>query len=164
MILICHVLQILWSIEHCISSVKFYCNIKKKQGTEATIWGCSSEERFFIISQNLQENTTLLKSRLWCRRFPVSFAKLLRTPFLCNTSGGCLCQTKLGQNEKKSIKLFLTSVAKVLFLGLLDSMIRFFSCFLISLKSFCDSWGNSNTKWFVLDIMFRVRCGKSSLY
>ena len=30
---------------------------------------------------------TLLKIRLWHRRFPVNFAKFLRTPFLQNTSG-----------------------------------------------------------------------------
>ena len=30
---------------------------------------------------------TLLKKRLWHRRFPVSFMKFLRTPFLQNTSG-----------------------------------------------------------------------------
>ena len=30
---------------------------------------------------------TLLKKRLWHRRFPVNFAKFLRTPFLQNTSG-----------------------------------------------------------------------------
>ena len=33
---------------------------------------------------------TLLKKRLWHRRFPVNFAKLLRTPFLQNTSGRLL--------------------------------------------------------------------------
>ena len=30
---------------------------------------------------------TLLKKRLWHRRFTVNFAKFLRTPFLQNTSG-----------------------------------------------------------------------------
>ena len=30
---------------------------------------------------------TLFKNRLWHRRFPVNFAKFLRTPFLQNTSG-----------------------------------------------------------------------------
>ena len=34
---------------------------------------------------------TLLKKRLWHRCFPVSFAKFLKTLFLQNTSGGCLC-------------------------------------------------------------------------
>ena len=33
---------------------------------------------------------TLLKMRLWHRRFPVSFVKSLRTPFLKNTSRGLL--------------------------------------------------------------------------
>ena len=32
---------------------------------------------------------TSLEKRLWHRRFPVNFAKFLRTPFLQNTSGGC---------------------------------------------------------------------------
>ena len=55
---------------------------------------------FLKILQNLQENTcakvnkvadlrsaALLKKRLWQGRFPVNFAKFLRTPFLPNTSG-----------------------------------------------------------------------------
>ena len=33
---------------------------------------------------------TLLKKRLWHRCFPVNFAKILRTPFLQNTSGRLL--------------------------------------------------------------------------
>ena len=34
---------------------------------------------------------TLLKKSLWHRCCPVNFAKLLRTRFLQNTSGGCFC-------------------------------------------------------------------------
>ena len=59
---------------------------------------------FLEISQNSQENAcarvsfsiklqasaTLLKKRLWHRCFPVNFVKLLRTPFLQNTSGRLL--------------------------------------------------------------------------
>ena len=33
---------------------------------------------------------TLIKNKLWCRCFPVNFAKLLRTPFLQNASGRLL--------------------------------------------------------------------------
>ena len=33
----------------------------------------------------------LLKKRLWLRCFPVNFAKFLRTHYLQNISGGCLC-------------------------------------------------------------------------
>ena len=33
---------------------------------------------------------TLLKKRPWHRRFPVNFAKFLRTSFFQNTFGGCL--------------------------------------------------------------------------
>ena len=33
----------------------------------------------------------LLKKRLWLRCFPVNFAKFLRTPYLQNISGGCIC-------------------------------------------------------------------------
>ena len=36
--------------------------------------------------------TTLLKTRLWHRFFPVNFSKFLRAPFFSlNTSGGCFC-------------------------------------------------------------------------
>ena len=34
---------------------------------------------------------TLLKKRLWHRRFSLSFAKFSRTSCLKNTSGGCFC-------------------------------------------------------------------------
>ena len=34
---------------------------------------------------------TLLKKRLWQRYFLLNFAKLLKTPVLQNTSGGCYC-------------------------------------------------------------------------
>ena len=59
------------------------------------------------ISQNAEENTgarvsflinlqavpeTLLKKRLWCRCFPVNFAKFLRTPFFYRTPpDDCFC-------------------------------------------------------------------------
>ena len=42
---------------------------------------------------------TLLKKRLWHRCFPVNFAKLLKTPFLQNTSGRLL----LNSDIEKSI-------------------------------------------------------------
>ena len=59
---------------------------------KATIGRVLEEKVFLVISQNSQENTcarvflnkrpaTLLKKRLWHRRFPVNFAKFLRTPF-----------------------------------------------------------------------------------
>ena len=62
---------------------------------------------FLVISEKSHESTcartsfliklqasglrpaTLLEKRLWHSCFPVNFAKLLRTPFLQNTSGGC---------------------------------------------------------------------------
>ena len=37
-----------------------------------------------------QRPATLLKKRVWQRRFPMNFAKFLRTPFLQNTSGRLL--------------------------------------------------------------------------
>ena len=66
---------------------------------EAVVQRCSVKNVFLEISQNSQENTcarvsfliklqasglrpaTLLKKRLWHRRFPVKFAKFLRTAF-----------------------------------------------------------------------------------
>ena len=67
---------------------------------------CSLKKVFLEISQNSQENTCatvhffnkvaglLLKKRLWHRRFPVSFVKFLRTPFLQNTSGRLLLKVR----------------------------------------------------------------------
>ena len=43
--------------------------------------------RLFVIRPS---PATLLKKRLWCRCFPGSFAKFLRTTFLQNTSGRLL--------------------------------------------------------------------------
>ena len=57
---------------------------------EAVIQRCSVKQVFLKILQNLQENPCAkvsfliklqLKKRLWRRCFPVSIAKLLRTPF-----------------------------------------------------------------------------------
>ena len=49
---------------------------------------------------------TLLKKRLWHRRFPVNFAKFLRTPFLQNTSGRlllkCLNKKKANENDEQN--------------------------------------------------------------
>ena len=43
---------------------------------------------FFNNVAGLRPATLLIK-RLWHSCFPVKFAKLLRTPFLQNTCGGC---------------------------------------------------------------------------
>ena len=73
---------------------------------EAVVQRCSVKKVFLEIPQNSQENScarvsflinlqarpaTLLKKRLWHRRFSVNFLEFLRTPFLWNTSGGCFC-------------------------------------------------------------------------
>ena len=78
----------------------------KKQSREAA-QRCSIKKVFLKISKltgnalchslffnkvaglKLLTPATLVKKRLWHRRFPVNFAKILRTPFLLNTSGGC---------------------------------------------------------------------------
>ena len=51
---------------------------------------------------------TLLQKRLWHRCFPVNFAKLLRTPFLQNTSGRLLLIFLFMQHCNK-IKTIATS-------------------------------------------------------
>ena len=69
---------------------------------EAATAGVLWKKVFLEISQNSQENTcgrvsflitlpeTLLRKRLWHKRFPVNFAKFLRTSILQNTSGRLL--------------------------------------------------------------------------
>ena len=48
--------------------------------------------KYALLSRNLfQRPATLLKKRLWHRRFPVNFAKFLRPPFLKNTSRRLFC-------------------------------------------------------------------------
>ena len=85
--------------------------------TEAAVRRCSSKLIFLKILQNSQENTcarislliklqapppTLLKKRLWCRCFPVNFAKISRTPL-----GDCFCMEMNGDNTI----IFLTTLA-----------------------------------------------------
>ena len=53
----------------------------------------SINNKILIMSQKTEaaiRAATLLKKRLWHRCFPVNFAKLLKTPFLQNTSGQLL--------------------------------------------------------------------------
>ena len=59
---------------------------RKRLFSEAVTQRCSVKKVFLEISQNSQENwglkpATLLKKRLWHRRFAVNCAKFLRTPF-----------------------------------------------------------------------------------
>ena len=84
------------------------CHYEIQVNTDAVVRRCSVEKVFLKISQNLKENYCarvsflkklqalglifLLKMGLRHRCFPVNFAKLLRTPFLQNTSGGCFCE------------------------------------------------------------------------
>ena len=70
---------------------------------------CSVKKTFLEILQNSQENTytrvsfwikylrsaTLLKKRLWPRRFLMEFAEFLRTPFSQNTTGRLLLHFKV---------------------------------------------------------------------
>ena len=74
------------------------------KSTEVATTGILRKKVFLVISQNSQKNTcarkkhlysglrpaTLLKKRLWHRRFSENFAKLLRTLFLQNSSGRLL--------------------------------------------------------------------------
>ena len=72
-------------------------SVLKLLSREAGVQMCSVKKVFLEISQNSRENAcaracfnkvaglrpaTLLKKRLWHRRFPVNFGKFLRTPFL----------------------------------------------------------------------------------
>ena len=61
---------------------------------------CSVKKLFLKISQNSLENTcarvSFLNKRLWHRCFPVSFANILRTSFLQNTSERLLLNFKCG--------------------------------------------------------------------
>ena len=50
----------------------------------------NSQENICVILRHGQRAATLLKKKLWHWRFPVNFAKFLRTPFLQNTSGRLL--------------------------------------------------------------------------
>ena len=50
---------------------------------------CMLHSEMFYKKGVLKNFANLLKKRLWHRRFPVNFAKYLRTPFLQKASG-CL--------------------------------------------------------------------------
>ena len=79
---------------NCRKSIEKKINVIQ---TEAFVQRCSVKEVFLKVSQNLQEKTfarvsflinlvastwNVIKKRPWHRCFPVSYAKLLRTPFL----------------------------------------------------------------------------------
>ena len=79
---------------NCRKSIEKKINVIQ---TEAVVQRCSVKEVFLKVSQNLQEKTfarvsflinlvastwNVIKKRPWHRCFPVSYAKLLRTPFL----------------------------------------------------------------------------------
>ena len=55
-----------------------------KPTTEAAVHRCSSKKMFLSLKA-----CNFIKKRLQHRCFPVNIAKLLRTPFSQNTSGGC---------------------------------------------------------------------------
>ena len=75
--------------------------------TEKVIQRYFVKKRFLKISQNLQvkhlcqslffneiaglRSATSFKKRLWHRFFPVNFVNIPRTPFLQNSSSGCIC-------------------------------------------------------------------------
>ena len=60
--------------------------------TEADSRMCSVKKKFLKICKiHRLRSTTLFKKRLLHNRFPVNVAKSLRTSFLQNISGGCLC-------------------------------------------------------------------------
>ena len=59
---------------------------------------------FFNKAEGLRP-ATFLKKRLWHRRFPVNFAKFLRTPFLTEQAASELCQ---GRSINGFQSLFLT--------------------------------------------------------
>ena len=77
--------------ERCVSfrtSTKYfqeYCWWRCNSGALQLCWNHTSACR----------PATLLKERLWHRCFPVNFTKLLRTPFLQNTSGWLLLNVVL---------------------------------------------------------------------
>ena len=89
------------STEHVSSKLSYFIQTVRKY-PEAATRGVLWKKVFLEILQNLQENTcarvsfftkvaglravNLLKKRLRHRCFPVNFAKLLRTPFLQNSS------------------------------------------------------------------------------
>ena len=70
---------------------------------------------FQILQKSTCVGVSLLKKRLQCRCFPVSFAKFLRTSFSQNISGGCFCKicwlvaqwTGRGSGEASSFRWFL---------------------------------------------------------
>ena len=115
--------------------VSFYTPWKQKN-IWLILYRCSRSEVFFkkIVLKNFAKFTrkhfcqslffnkdaalrpvTLLKERLWYRRFSVNFVKFLRTFFLWNTTGGCfrlyLCWTRYSHC---SIVRDLLNVVKVI--------------------------------------------------
>ena len=61
-----------------LTVIKTYSFVSPEAATRGVLY----EKVFLEISRSCLRPATLLKKRLWHKCFPVSFAKLLRTPFL----------------------------------------------------------------------------------
>ena len=94
------------SVSLCLSVINFTPTIRVLVIDRSSHWRCSVKKLFLEILQNSQEHNcarvsfliklqasgsrhqaSLLKRRLWYRRFPVNFLKFLRTHFSQNTPG-----------------------------------------------------------------------------
>ena len=94
---------------------------------------------------------TLLKKRLWHRRFPVNFVKFLRTHFLQNTSCGCFCIIQSICSAKLTNFLNFTSKHIRIFQR------HFFKC---RCDKSCKSLDKLQTDNFLLSSFFDKLCEK----
>ena len=105
---------------------------------------------------------TLLKKKFWHRCFPVNFAKLLRTPFLQNTSGRLLLFKLKSINSVDSLRYFSVTKMFIEILNILKKIQKkiqrlgkvcskqfFFLCFELKNKT-------KKQKYVCIDIQFLV--------
>ena len=91
------------------------CFMKK-----GVVWNCAKltgkhlYERLFFNEVADLRPATLLKKRLWHMRFPVSFAKCIRPPFLQNISGRLFLYKVLKTSSFSAIQKKLISTKHVI--------------------------------------------------
>ena len=117
-------------------------NLSRKQifetgKTEAVVWRCSVNRCARVSFSDLRP-ATLSKKRLWHRYRPVTFAKLLRTPFFIGHLRWLLLE------KMKEKKILLSSTCTKLFQITIDSSLIFY----FHWKYTSNVWADSSiTSW-----------------
>ena len=103
--------KMIFILENLVFLLKYHIDWHPRNGPILSHWRCSTRkgvlrnfakctgkdlfQGFFFNKVTGLRPTTLLKRKLWCRCFPVNFAKFLRTLFVQNAHGRLLLEFQL---------------------------------------------------------------------